>query len=959
LTQPILTPQQILTGQQDRYQLEKLLGAGKYGQVWQAKPDKSASVSVALKVMQPGLTEADQRRFWFEVEILAQLRAAEEKAKFWTDDESRLPLISDTGAAGNDQPAFFVQPLAQGAPLDELLRAQGRLPEADALEIMSQVSRVFQLLHEATGRCYLDFQPKNIFWDDQTRRVVVIDWNLLSEIGSGQETVDLAALATLLYRSVMGLPAPLAGSVRELAQPIERWAAVSRPTQRLLASALHPNPTNRFQTITALVAAIDEAHKVWQDCAEPAFREGLAHYVKQAVAAQTTISDPAQSAEARQTARQRVERAADWLSVAQQDEGFDEAQRYEIEQAGQPLAAWLTGQGALIIGQQFFAVPAYEEASRQFEQAAREAWSDEAALTARHWQAATAAAQQGRYEALQRDLLTAALAGLAAGDLTTAEQALAELPPAETLALLRVELALRRDLPQAAHHAASGEFETAVATVEQLTTQTATLATEEQAILAGVSGDLTALAAQYRAGTAAKKETAALTALFEPNFETGFAELQRKLDAKPGDPDLIAAAQILAGRYPKQARRLADLALDYAPADETRQKLLDEWKQSREELDRKLDERVAEARQAEAAIKERVDQAEAAKTTAEQEAAQAKQRADTAEEEKVKAEQRAERAEAEKTAAEERAKLAEQALQAQRTKDQGQPWREQVRQAEDAAKAAVQAQRAAEQRAKWAETDKVVAEQRAQKAEVDKTQAEQSERSQTNPMERTSSTRADEWSYFTLLAEADQKQRLAVLQKLLNVLSHESGGFPSIIAESRAAQKALNLLSEDPDKLPLSDITWSEIQLTKQTEIYFTFLVKANQSTRRQFLNILIEYLYPNLEKIKQKDIADSALFWLSETSDQTLFPQKFYSYFTLLAENDRTYQSSTLKRLVKEVIHRQVFEVSIDKIPKRGGLLKKSSQSTTSADEELDQIVEKTLQLFSTHVSLNKDNDN
>jgi hypothetical protein len=759
LNEFILTPGRILTGQQYRYHLDKLLSIGKYGQVWLTtrlgKTSLGQPVSVALKTMRPGLSEADQRRFWFEVEILAQLRAAEEKAKFWTDDESRLPVVLDTGAADETQPAFFVQPLAQGAPLDELLRAQGRLPETEALEILGQVSRVFQLLHQATGRSHLDFQPKNIFWDAASQRVLVIDWNLLSEVGAGQEADDLAALAGLSYRSVMGLPAPLAGSVRALAQPAERWAAVSRPMQRLLAKTLHPNKSTRYETMADLVVAIDEVKQVWRQCSHPDFGESLSHYVRQAAEAKATISDPAQSAEARQTARQRVERAADWLSVARQYEGFDETQRYEIERAGQPLAAWLTGQGAFGIGQQFFNVPSYADAARQFEQAATEAWSDETALTAQRWQVATAAAQQGRYEAPQRELLMAALDGLAAGDLTTAEQALTKLPVAEKLALLRVEIALRRGLPQAAQQAEAGDSQAATMMVERLEAQMDTLPPEDQAALTGVSGDLTALAAQYRAGAAAAKETAALTALFERNFETGFAELQRKLDVKPGDPELIAAAQSLTAQYrvqaPKQAGRLAALALDYTPANETRQKLLDDWNQSRENLDKKLDHyvRAAQVAEQDKAEQEKARQEEvrlaqiaavtaareAERTRAEKNAAEA--RVAQAETAKREAEEFVEKAKLAQQAAEEKARLAEQALQAQWTKEQGQPWREQVQQAEESAKAAVQAQRAAEERAKQAEQRYKEAEQtrhealkRAKQAEDALTAAQRADQSQ-------------------------------------------------------------------------------------------------------------------------------------------------------------------------------------------------------------------------------------
>ncbi len=616
-----LSPEMKLRGNKDKYALEKLLGAGKYGQVWRAVAESDGEL-VALKIMNPGLDGKEQRHFWSEVEILAQLAKEEEEAGDWADGVSRLPRISDAWPGDEEQPAFMAQTLAVGTPLDELLRERGWLPEREALEILRQVSRVFGFLHEGTGRSYLDFQPKNIFWDEDEERVMVIDWNLLSEVGAGKVGEDLTALARLLYRSVMGMPAPGAGAVRVLAEPLAAWAEVSRATQRILSRGLHPNETERYESTAALGEALDEALQNWEHCENEAFVQSLPEYVEFVAAG---LADPDEAGLA------RLERAADRLSAARLYKWDSAEQLVEIETIAEPLAAWLRGAGQLALGRQYYKVPMYNEATQAFRAAEEEAWDNAGALRARRWQAAAEQARAGGYGKAGREKLAEVLTALENKEWQKAATLQADLPgaPAE---LLGVELAALQGLTEAAR-ASKEEAGAAQQIIETAQARVEALPADEQALLAAVYGDLKLLAEQYRVRAAAKARIKSLAAQFTSDFDVGYGTLEAALNEVPGEPVLLEAARQLAGeeRFSgEQRQKLLALVLDYlGRADEARAALWQQWRELYKEFGAGLEKRGAAVKAA-AERRQAAEEARRAELTRGREAVRQAQAAETA-----------------------------------------------------------------------------------------------------------------------------------------------------------------------------------------------------------------------------------------------------------------------------------------------------------------------------------------
>ena len=235
------------------YRLDRFLGGGQTASVYRATVVASANperrgVAVAVKMLLPGLDTETQRRFWQEETVLVRLWSGLEKSPA---TQPLLPEVWDSGDFMGG--GFLVMTLAQGRPLDELLREGILWDELDALRLIHQLSQIFRSLHSNLQRSCLDFLPRNIFWDGPSRSVCVIDWNLLSRAyqsadGTISESLaaegrkayrqDLQTVVRLFYRLLLGQE--VGGlSMLDLAAPA-RWKELTQSMRRLLWELLQP-----------------------------------------------------------------------------------------------------------------------------------------------------------------------------------------------------------------------------------------------------------------------------------------------------------------------------------------------------------------------------------------------------------------------------------------------------------------------------------------------------------------------------------------------------------------------------------------------------------------------------------------------------------------------------------------------------------------------------------------------
>ena len=133
-----------------RYVLERILGSGGMGDVWQAN-DRQLERPVAVKVMRDRL--ADSRRFQREARIAARLQ------------HPGITVVHDVGI--HDGQPFIVMELLHGSDLATVLnRTPGRrLSVEKAVSLIVQAAGALQAAH-AAHVIHRDLKPANLFRPD-------------------------------------------------------------------------------------------------------------------------------------------------------------------------------------------------------------------------------------------------------------------------------------------------------------------------------------------------------------------------------------------------------------------------------------------------------------------------------------------------------------------------------------------------------------------------------------------------------------------------------------------------------------------------------------------------------------------------------------------------------------------------------------------------------------------------
>ncbi|MFO0878348.1 MAG: protein kinase [Gemmataceae bacterium] len=145
-----------------RFRLERLIGEGGFGQVWEGF-DEKLERPVALKVPKPGRRlSADQtQRFVAEARKLAKLR--------------HPGIVAVHDVLSDDKGCFIVSDLVNGMDLRKHLLS-GPLPVKAALRIVAETAEALHHAHQQ-GFVHRDTKPGNILVDD-SGRVFVTDFGI-------------------------------------------------------------------------------------------------------------------------------------------------------------------------------------------------------------------------------------------------------------------------------------------------------------------------------------------------------------------------------------------------------------------------------------------------------------------------------------------------------------------------------------------------------------------------------------------------------------------------------------------------------------------------------------------------------------------------------------------------------------------------------------------------------------
>jgi len=261
----------------DHFELLEFLASGGMGTVYKAR-DLNLNRIIALKLMRKEFSE--------DAEYIAKL---ETEAKLTASVAH--PFVVQVFSFGCDQGVYYIaMELVDKGSLDDLMTLQGRVAEAQVLEIGIQVAQGLRAAYRV-GLIHRDVKPGNIlFADSHTAKVV--DFGLampLEKAKEGEEEIwgtpyyvapeklnhepedfrsDIYSLGGTLFHAVAGRPpfealnASLVAlkHLKSQAVSLQAFAPdVSSPTAYVINRTLAKNPDDRYQSYDELIEHLEYA----------------------------------------------------------------------------------------------------------------------------------------------------------------------------------------------------------------------------------------------------------------------------------------------------------------------------------------------------------------------------------------------------------------------------------------------------------------------------------------------------------------------------------------------------------------------------------------------------------------------------------------------------------------------------------------------------------------------------
>jgi formylglycine-generating enzyme required for sulfatase activity/predicted Ser/Thr protein kinase len=261
------------------FHLERRLGKGGMGEVYLAQ-QLSVERQVAVKILPPGFAENPEavKRFLHEGKLAAKL------------DHANIVTVFEAGEDSGNY--YLAMAYIQGESLDQRLKRDKVLPEAEALGIIRAIAEALAYAWERFQLLHRDLKPANIMVDDR-KRVFLMDLGLAKSLGeeSGMTLsgailgtpqymspeqaqgladlgvpTDVYALGATLYHLVTGSP-PFTGETtltvlhkhmyEPLPPPRSRNPQVTEACSHLIETMMAKEPTGRYADWSALIADID------------------------------------------------------------------------------------------------------------------------------------------------------------------------------------------------------------------------------------------------------------------------------------------------------------------------------------------------------------------------------------------------------------------------------------------------------------------------------------------------------------------------------------------------------------------------------------------------------------------------------------------------------------------------------------------------------------------------------
>ena len=267
-----------------RYRILRQLGAGGMGVVYQAWDDE-LGLAVALKVIKPEVSAdpwvASRLEHRFKRELLLARQVT----------HKHVVRIHDIGEI--DGIKYLTMPFIEGRDLAHVLRDEGRLPVARALQVAKQIAEGLVAAHEAAV-VHRDLKPENVMIDAD-EQAVIMDFGIsrsetpagaritqtatgtivgtleymAPEQASGQRTdhrADIYSLGLILYDMLAGR-SRVAKAGTAFTELMERLKTPPRPlpsaapsvpaVDAIIARCTQADPAKRYQTAAELLADLN------------------------------------------------------------------------------------------------------------------------------------------------------------------------------------------------------------------------------------------------------------------------------------------------------------------------------------------------------------------------------------------------------------------------------------------------------------------------------------------------------------------------------------------------------------------------------------------------------------------------------------------------------------------------------------------------------------------------------
>jgi serine/threonine-protein kinase len=164
------TPALLGTLLDGKFQIEKVLGSGASGDVYEAL-HVGLGKRVAVKVLRPGEPETAglrRKRFQREAKVAARVQSQHVVTVF--------DIVAPEGG-----PTYIVMELLRGETLAERVKRVGRVPVEEAVDYVFQAASALAAMHDA-GIVHRDVNPSNMFIarneDGSSERVKLIDFGV-------------------------------------------------------------------------------------------------------------------------------------------------------------------------------------------------------------------------------------------------------------------------------------------------------------------------------------------------------------------------------------------------------------------------------------------------------------------------------------------------------------------------------------------------------------------------------------------------------------------------------------------------------------------------------------------------------------------------------------------------------------------------------------------------------------